>query len=272
MSPVLDMTQIYDPAPLALGDPPTAAARRRRPAIPGRAALGALLVVVATVGTWSLQGSGSAGPSTHYVVASHALPAGATLTAADLELRAMDLPQSTADASWRALDQVVGLVTLGPLGSGELVQRANLAPQPGGAGDLHEITLPVEPGSVPPGLRSGERIDLLATHGSGTDAYTEVVAPSARFLSHDTGDDGAFVTGGSATLTLGVAPADVLAVVHAARTASITIVRTTGTGEAEARGPFRPSPPDEVATGDAGSGDDEAGDAGDPGDAGDGAP
>jgi pilus assembly protein CpaB len=244
------MTQIFDPPTTheRPGPDPTA---MRRSFVPARAVAGGLLVVVATVGTWSLQRSGSGQPDTSFVVARHDIAPGHTIKAADLALEPMDLAPGTAAAAWPAVEDVVGSVALGPIGEHEVVQRSAVAPPPGGDGGgraLHEVTLPVESGAVPPALRPGERVDVVATYGTGSDAYTEVVARSATVIGADDGGDDAFATSGTVALTLGVLPDEVLPAVHAARIGGLTVVRTTGVGRGEAASRFQPTPVDDPDT------------------------
>jgi hypothetical protein len=77
-------------------------------------------------------------------------------------------------------------------------------------------------------LRPGDRVDVLATVGTGAAARTEVVVRQA-LVQQRSGSSGA-LAGDAVAITLAVDdPAQVLAVAHALRAAEVTLVRATGT-------------------------------------------
>ena len=78
-------------------------------------------------------------------------------------------------------------------------------------------------------LRPGDRVDVLATFGSGGETYTVAVVRQAEVL--DAGrTGGSLASGDSETITLAVASSDeALAVSHAVTAGEVTLVRSTGT-------------------------------------------
>jgi hypothetical protein len=83
-------------------------------------------------------------------------------------------------------------------------------------------------------IKRGELIDLVATYGTGTDAYATVVTSGARVLDVDDGHDLADVGGtGAVTITIAVSSDEqVLAADHALAVAKVSVVRTTRAGDA----------------------------------------
>jgi hypothetical protein len=77
-------------------------------------------------------------------------------------------------------------------------------------------------------IKQGERADLLATYGTGNDAFTLVVVRQALLVGIDrprtsSGDSG------PATVTVAVDdPADAVALAHAIQLGKVTLVRATG--------------------------------------------
>ncbi|CAN5159352.1 hypothetical protein BH18ACT4_BH18ACT4_14370 [soil metagenome] len=93
-------------------------------------------------------------------------------------------------------------------------------------------------------LEPGERVDVIVTYSSGSEAYTEVVVAGAAVVESDEGDGGALRTSGRIVLTLALPEgSDVLALAHAVRVGDVTVVRTTGTPGADDPGAYRPAAP-----------------------------
>src|SRR5699024_7478777 len=106
--------------------PPTETAGRLRPrrGLPGsRAAVGGLLVTVAVLGTWYLNTDRDDGPIHSHVLTTGDLAAGHRLTQDDLQIVTVDLPAAHRERTFEHLDDLVGAVTLGPIGAGEFVQQ-----------------------------------------------------------------------------------------------------------------------------------------------------
>lgn len=222
---------------------PVRAVRHRR-GLPGsRAVVGGLLVAIAGVGMFAASSRSSAGPRHSYVVAAHALAAGARLEAADLDLVAIELgPQVSANA-FENRQVLLGATLVAPLGPGELVQASAVVARKGDAAS-RELSFTLERGRVSPGVKDGERADLLATYGTGADAFTAVVVRQALIVAVErarsaSGDIGA------ATVTVSIDdPNDSLALAHAIQLAKVTLVRSTGAPPLPAVPPtYRPAKP-----------------------------
>lgn len=223
-------------------------ARRARPG--GRAAIGGLLVAVAMVGAFALVTGADGRPSGQAVVVRASIPAGARLSAEQLRLEAVALPDRTAAQAFTSIAELEGAVALAPLEPGELVQRsAVLLAAAGGGGDAHdarpEFTITLDRDRALNGaLRRGERVDVLATYGQGSDAYTTVVVRDAVVRATGEGGGGGLGGDAEATLTLALpSRQDVMRLAHASEVGAVVVVRTTRADAASA-GPdtYRASP------------------------------
>ncbi|HEX2272481.1 MAG TPA: SAF domain-containing protein [Acidimicrobiales bacterium] len=211
------------------GQPPGGGPRslRRRRGLPGgRAVVGGLLVAASAVGLFAAYAQASARHRTSYVVARHALAPGARLGPSDLSLSAMDLPAELRARAFRQIDEVAGTTLVAPLAAGELVQASALvATRPGGASRV--LSFPIERSRVGP-LKPGERVDVLATFGTGADAFTTVVLSQALIVEVDRSNSALGDTG-SVVITVGVDdPAHEVALAHAVQLAKLTVVAATG--------------------------------------------
>ena len=65
-------------------------------------------------------------PTSTVVVARHDLDPGEQLAADDIEVRAVEVPVDLAGRSFPGAADVIGAVTLGPIGAGELVQAGSV--------------------------------------------------------------------------------------------------------------------------------------------------
>ena len=202
--------------------------RRHRPLPGGRAVVGGFLVALAAVGIFAGYTNATADTRLRYLVAGDDLPLGHRITPGDLEAVAMDLPASLRARSYRSPSQLAGSVVIGPVGKGELVQSSDVLASADGGGD-RQISFPVESARAIDGhLRRGELVDVLATYGTGADAYTVVVVAGARVADRRQ-SSGPLSDGGDEVVTLAVpAPADTLAVAHAVDAGAVTLVRATG--------------------------------------------
>jgi len=200
---------------------------RRRRALPGsRAVVGGLLVAAAAIGLFAAYTRASSGPATSYVVVRHQMAAGARLSAGDLTVAPMDLPPELASGVFTSVDEVAGSTLIAPLGAGELVQPSALvAARTGGPGRV--VSFPFEAARLG-GLKQGERVDVVATYGTGADAYTAVVLTRALVVDVDRSEP-ALGDQSSAVLTLGLddAAAEV-ALAHALQIGKLTVVVATG--------------------------------------------
>ena len=201
---------------------------RRRRGLPGsRAVVGGLLVAAAAVGLFAAASSSAGGPQRSYVVARHELAAGTRLQLSDLELAPMELAPPARARAFDSAQALVGATLVAPLGPGELVQASAVVARKGDAAS-RELSFTLERGRLGSGIKQGERADLLATYGTGTDASTIVVVRQALLVAIErprtsTGENG------PATVTVAVDdPADALALAHAVQLGKVTLVRATG--------------------------------------------
>jgi len=189
--------------------------------------VGGLLVAASAVGLFAAATSSGGGPVHSYVVARHELPAGTRLQAHDLALAPMELASPVRARVFDNTRPLIGATLVSPLGTGELVQSSAVVARKGDTAS-RELSFTLERGSVGTGIKQGERVDLLATYGTGADAFTVVVVRSALLLTIErqrssSGDTGA------PTVTVAVDdPADALALAHAIQLGKITLVRATG--------------------------------------------
>lgn len=147
----------------------------------GRLVLGVLLVLVSVVvGARVLS---AADRSTLVFAVTRDLAAGSVLEAGDLErvrVRLFDNAASYVGAG----EPPLGYVVVRAVGSGELLPREALR-LPDTEVDFREVTVAVELGQLPPGLRSGAQVDIWLTR-TATDegepapgSAPEPAAPSA---------------------------------------------------------------------------------------------
>lgn len=218
---------------------------RRRRALPsGRAVAGGLLVAVSAIGIFAAYRDAAAGPSRAYVVAARPLSAGSTIRAGDLRLVPVDLPPSLARAAFTETAPLLGTTVLGPVDAGELVQAGGVVR--GQANPRRRVSFSLEAARALDGdLRRGDRVDVLATYGSGgADAFTTVVAD--RVLVAAVSDEGRSISAGrTIVVTLEFDDGrDVLAVTHAVRAGAVTLARS---GAGDTGGVYRPTAPDRAS-------------------------
>ncbi len=243
--------------------PPTAAAPQAaeaggRPIRPprglpgGRAVVGALLVAAAALATFAAYLDASAAPSVRYVVATTTIEPGTRLASlAEVGERfgtiALDLPPEVADGVIPAaeVDQLVGQVVLAPLSPGDLLPRTQVVADVADAQTL-SFSLPRR-SAVAGALQAGERIDVLATYGTGDGAYTLYVVRGVPLLAVAGPDGGPLDEAGDVVVTVAVSSLeDVQALGHAASTAELLVTRSTArAGDSDpAPGAYRPQPDD----------------------------
>jgi hypothetical protein len=235
------------------GDAEVRAVRRARTLPGGRAVVGGLLVAAAAVGVFAAYLNAVAEPATRYLVARADLEPGTRFesldtVAASFESRAVDLAPDLAARAVRLEDAelLLGRLLLAPLQPGQLLAPGDLVAD-GGVADAHKLSFAVERSAALAGdLRVGERLDVLATYGSGDGAYTVFVVRGVPLVarSGDGGSSGLGSGGGPLTLTVAVtSPEDVQALAHAVATADVVVTRST-VSEGDARpapGAYEPS-------------------------------
>ncbi|MEX2563314.1 MAG: hypothetical protein WD358_08650 [Nitriliruptoraceae bacterium] len=214
-----------------------------------RAVVGALLVVAAALIVHFAYTDATAEPDTHFLVAAGPI-AGGTVVTDHAHARsifgavAMSLPQVVAERAIEAasIDDLVGTIVVAPLDHGDLVVRTMVVDDVAEvAGHIVAITL--SPGDALGGqVLAGHRVDVLATYGSGRDAYTAYVVRDA--LVTDVGHASGTLSSGDLTVTLALdAVGDVQAVGHAARAAAAFLARGGSEATDAIPRPYRPMPP-----------------------------
>ncbi len=185
--------------------------------------MGGFLVAAAAVvvfGAW-LQTSGDHGRG--WVVANRTLAAGATLAPGDLSTATMRLPASTGADAFSSTAAVAGRKLAVPLAPGELVQTGDLV-APGGAPAVRPVSVSVDPVDAA-ALRTSDLVDVLVTDGTSPSSATQVVVFGARVLDVGRPSNDLASSASGVVVTLGVHSfAEVRAVVHAARTGTVTVV------------------------------------------------
>lgn len=187
-----------------------------------RLVLGVLLVLFAVVA--GARVFAAADRYSRVYVAKHDLVPGERLTADDLSVGRVRL---AADSSFyvAAGSAPVGYLVSRFVGAHELVPAAALASGPAAA-DSRLVTVPVQPGHLPPGLGRGSVVDVYLTAKAGGAVATPapvLVLASAAVQSRDGGSRG---FGGESTLSVVLAvPADRVAdLVHAVESGTIDLV------------------------------------------------
>lgn len=184
-------------------------------------------MAAAAVGLFTAYSRANEGPSDAYVVARRSLPAGTQLKASDLGLERMELGPQLRSRAFDSRSVLAGATVISPLEAGELVQASGVvAGRPEGA--TRELTFSVEQAHLASAVKDGERVDVLATYGTGGDAVTEIVVRQALVLALER-PRSALGEGSKISVTVGLEePDDVVALAHASQLAKVTLVRSTG--------------------------------------------
>jgi Flp pilus assembly protein CpaB len=196
----------------------------RRPPT-GRAVLGGLLVVVAGVGVYAAHEQATASPDTKWLVATHAIAPGSTITPADLGLATMRLGPAASRAFADPAD-VIGRVALDRVDEGEVLQRSDISAHrridPSRA-TARRLTLALPAGRALGGLLApGQYVDLLST--GDTAGSTTVVARDALVTAVDQRSSEGIGTNDAIAVSLVVADeTTATAVVDANETGKVTV-------------------------------------------------
>lgn len=212
----------------------------------GRAVVGGFLVAVAAVGTFAAYTGATAEPGTRYVVAARDLPVGTRLQAADLTTVALDLPEAQADRAVpeERSDELVDLVTLGPLGAGDIVNRTDVV-QLTSDSSHQTISFAVPRSRALMGaIRPGETVDVVATYrGDAGGSFSAYVVRGARVVAVE-GGSGTFGEDGLVFTVAVTSPDHVLAIANAVDAAEVFVTRPAQEGDPAATpSPFRPEAP-----------------------------
>lgn len=217
------------------GGAPRRRAITRPRSLPGsRAVVGALLVTAAAVGVFASYLNATSEPDTSYVVALGEVPIGTVLTEDVLRdptmfgLAPIDLPLETAAGALTG-EQALGLagqVTAAPLASGDLVVRSGLVD--GGETDgTARLSFPIDAARAVGGvLEPGDRVDIVATFGSGAELDTRYVVRDVLLANVIASDGGLGSTAGSLVLTVALEDDAVLEVAQAIDGAEVFVVRS----------------------------------------------
>lgn len=199
--------------------------------------MGGLLVAVAAVGIFAAVSGAGKGPGTAYVMAARDIGPGQEITAADVEVVVVDLPDRLRGKVFSDVGTVVGAVAYGPMADGELVQAGNLAE--GVAVPTFSLALP-QADANGGDLQRGDRVQVLATYGSDTSATTLTLAEGVTVVSVTETED---AVGGSGEVLLRLAvpkAKDRGAILNATVSGRVALIRTTGVDDPLAPPPFRP--------------------------------
>lgn len=254
MADVASMTEQGTGAARGVPDPDAGGRRIRPPrSLPGgRAVVGALLVAAAAVATFAAYLDATAGPTGRYVVATATIEPGTRLRSlGDVGERfgtvALELPSELAARAVpdSGVDDLVGQVVVTPLQPGDLLTRTQLV-EDGGVDGAQTLSFSLPRAAAVAGaLRPGERVDVLATFGTGDGAYTAYVVRGIPLLRVASADGGPLGESTDLTLTVAVsALREVQALGHAVNTAEVFVTRSTATPAVDdpAPGAFRATP------------------------------
>jgi len=199
---------------------------RRRVLPGGRAVVGSFIVALAAVLTFYAYSRGAHTPSQQYVVALRDLAPGDRISATDVGLVALNLPDAgVRHQVFGSPSTVIGASVLAPISDGALIQASEIVGR-GGAVGSREISLDIDRSRAVGGtLKPGEYVDVLGTFGQGSDSYTSVIVPHVEVLTvaADGGD-----LGGATTELIVFAVDDGVsaeALANAAIAAQITLIR-----------------------------------------------
>ncbi len=201
--------------------------QRRRGLPSGRAVVGGLLMALAAVGTFLAYAGANADHTVDVLVASHALRTGHVITAEDVELVAVEVPDRVRGL-FGAPTAAIGRVVVAPVDPGEFLLASATVVEPDGA-DTLELSVSVPAGRAVDGLRPGERVDVFSTWSSDV---TELIAVDARVLDVRGAAGGVLDSGGSIVVRLALRDfAQVEALVHAQAAGDITMIRASIGGD-----------------------------------------
>jgi Flp pilus assembly protein CpaB len=221
------MAQVRTSPPESAAPPASRPLRRRRGLPSGRAVVGGFLVALATVGVFAAYTSATAGPTTRYVVAARDLAPGDRITESSLRLVPLELPDEQRRRAYDVVGPLLDATVVEPLLPGELLQEGSIVAT-GAAPGTRAVSFAIDAAHAVNGsLRAGERVDVLATFGSGGEACTYLVAGDVALVRVNEAA-GSLTSQAGMTITVEADTADdALAISHAANAGTVTLVRTT---------------------------------------------
>jgi hypothetical protein len=170
-----------------------AAVRSRKPRWTQFRFLGGVLLVVGSVLVGAKLIAG-ADESSIALVAARPLTVGMSITDADVRPVKVRLIGDTA--TYLAGSIPPGYVVLRPIGAGELLPKAAIGGsallQPVGTYPFRWVTVPVTAGHYPPGIRSGDTVDIYTSPNAGSGG----TASATLLLANVTVDQGVGAQGG----------------------------------------------------------------------------
>jgi Flp pilus assembly protein CpaB len=188
-----------------------------------------LLVAMATVVLFSVAQRDSGAATERYVVARRSLAIGTRLTASDLTAASLHFPAGPLRGRvFTRPAPLVGAVVIAPVAAGELVQASAVLAATA-AGDQRQISVPIDAArALGDRLQPGELVDVIATFGSGADAFTVAVVHRARIVARD-GATGTLGDRKGEVIVLSIGSAeDAVAIAHAVAAGQISLVRVSG--------------------------------------------
>lgn len=112
----------------------------------GRALVGAFLITAAALGAFAVASGSENGPTTRYLVTTHAIEIGGRLSTTDVQFEAMTLSDELADRSLNSTNGLDGATVLRTFRAGELIDIADVIPANAAAAideTMHEVTFGV---------------------------------------------------------------------------------------------------------------------------------
>ena len=210
---------------LERAEAPARTITRRRELPRRRAIFGGFLVALSAVGVFAAYRRAESPPPTSFVVVLGDVAPGHRLAASDLALVPMDLPPAQAATAYQDEGSLVGAVASGALTADSIVTRADVRTSPGYVAAA-EFSFALDASHALGGsVQAGEFVDVVATYGSGNDAFTMTVVRDAQVISHGQGDS--LAGSGTMDVRLGLAGTDeALALAHAVTQAEMFLVRS----------------------------------------------
>jgi len=149
------------------------------------------MAAAAVLTFWAYSGA-SRTPRQWYVVATHALVPGTRISAADVRLVPLDLPDPGVRAQlFGSTAALVGTSVLAPIAPDSLIEASEVVGR-GGAPGTREISISVDRSRAVGGtLKPGEYVDVLSTFGQGAASSTVVMVPHVEVLTVSAAGGGA---------------------------------------------------------------------------------
>jgi Flp pilus assembly protein CpaB len=202
--------------------------------------VGGLLVAVAAVGIFAAVSGAGRGPSTRYYVAARDLSPGSTLTSADIEAVAIEVPSRMKGRVFTDPGDLIGAIVVGPMSEGELIQAGGLAT--GEDAEIPTFSVAVATADANAGeLTRGDYVQVLATYGTDTTATTVTLSTEAQIVSISEDDD-SLAAAGQVVVRLQVPSAEErIAIINATTSGKLSLIRVSGADDPSATESFQPS-------------------------------